>query len=373
VKIGLTSAVFNKQRGISRYVVELAERFVKDNEIHLLTSKYEHKIDGLNVVEDPIIWRPISAQVASNAILNMRRIKELKKSVDVVNSQGAEALNPDVVTMQSVQKAAVRQFIKDRGWGYGILKGFEPRNNVVLAIEKRALKNSKKVIAISNTVKKEVIVNYGLPDEKIAVIHSGVNLDEFNPKNKAIHAGGVRARHGLSVEDTVLMFSGWEFKRKGLQYIIESLPKIGDNAKVLVVGGASQKPYVDLARKFGVSDRVIFAGHRKNISEYYAASDMFVFPTSYEPFGLVITEAMATGIPVVTTKCAGAAELITDGVDGMLLKSPYDSGELAEKINHILDNNLADVMGKRARATAEKYSWESVAEKTLDVYRKTIQ
>ncbi|MBD3387513.1 MAG: glycosyltransferase [Candidatus Altiarchaeales archaeon] len=373
MRIGLTSIVFNKQGGISRYVVELASRLAPDHEVHILTSRYEDKVPGVIAHEEPIVWNPISLQVASNAWRNVGKIKRLREGgVDVVNSQGAEAVNSDIVTMQSCQKAAVRKFGEDRGPAYALLKALEPRNNVVLSIEKKILNRSKRVIAISESIKDEVVENYGIPGEKVRVIYSGVNLEEFNPKKKEEARREVRSKHGLGEDDIVLSFSGWEFKRKGLKYIIEALPGLDRNIKLVVVGAAESKPYKSLAERKSVGDRIVFAGHSNNISEYYAASDIFVFPTAYEPFGLVITEAMATGIPVVTTRSAGAAELITDGVDGMLLDSPYSSEEIVEKIRHILDNDLLSDMGVRARKTAERYSWESVTDQTLEVYGELV-
>jgi glycosyltransferase involved in cell wall biosynthesis len=125
-----------------------------------------------------------------------------------------------------------------------------------------------------------------------------------------------------------------------------------------------------LAADLRVKDRIIFTGFVKNINSYFAASDIFVFPTTYEPFGLVITEALASGLPVVTSKLAGASELITDGYDGMLLSNPKASREIAEKIILLVeDEKLRRVMGSNARKTAEKYSWGEVARRTLEVYK----
>jgi len=369
MRIGLTSTVFNKQGGIARYVVELAERFVEHHQVHILTSRYESHIEGAIVHEDPILWSPISLQVASNALKNISAIKRLRKSgIDVINSQGADALNSDVVTMHSCQKAAVKIIGGEKGLSYTILKSLEPRSNIVLVIEKHVLNHSKKIIAVSNSVKKDLVREYRIPEGKIEVIHNGVNLEEFNPDNKKKYRTALRKQHGFDENDTVLMFSGREFKRKGLRYVIEALPELRKNVKLLVVGGADKSEYEALSNRLGVKDRVMFVGHRNNISEYYSASDAFILPTAYEPFGLVITEAMASGLPVVATRTSGAAELITDGTDGMLLESPYDAREVAEKVRYVLDNNLADGMGSRARKTVEKYSWNSAAEKTLAVY-----
>jgi UDP-glucose:(heptosyl)LPS alpha-1,3-glucosyltransferase len=373
VKIGLTSIQFNKQGGISRYVVELAQRLVGEHEVHVLTSDYEYKVEGVHPHEGRILWKPVSMQVASNALLNVGRINRLRgEGVELVNSQGAEALNSDVVTMQSCQKAAVTQLTRERGPGYGFLKAFEPRNRVVLAVEKRVLNASKRVIAISRSVKDEVVGNYGIPEEKVRVVYSGVNVDEFTPANRERYRETVRARHGIAPDDRVLMFSGWEFKRKGLAHAIEALPALKNDVKLLVVGGADRGPYASLASRLGVLHRVVFAGHSRNIAEYYAASDIFVFPTAYEPFGLVITEAMASGLPVVVTGTAGAAELITDEIDGMLLSTPCSGREVAEKVGRILDGDLLDRMGRKARGTAERYTWDRVAKETLEVYREAL-
>jgi UDP-glucose:(heptosyl)LPS alpha-1,3-glucosyltransferase len=374
MRICLTTIDLSRRGGIARCVAEVAERLAREHDVHIITPKPECEIPNAIVHRTSILWRPISLQVASNALANIGPINALRREgVEVVNSQGAEAVNSDIVTMHSCQKSAVRKMRGERGAAWALLKALEPRNNVVLAIERRNMGGGKRIIAISKTVKDEIIRDYGVPEERISVIYNGVNLEEFNPGNREICRLPVRARHGLKEEDTVLMFSGWEFKRKGLRYAIEALPKLGGDVKLLVVGGADRGPYEGLAARLGVLPRVIFAGAQSNMAEYYGASDAFVFPTAYEPFGLVITEAMAAGLPVVTTKVAGAAELITDGTDGMLLDSPYDGAEVAEKAKAIFDGGIQAKMGAAARKTAEKYSWDSAAEQTLRVYREFIR
>jgi len=122
-----------------------------------------------------------------------------------------------------------------------------------------------------------------------------------------------------------------------------------------------------------VRERIIFVPHSSNLWEYYAASDIFVFPTIYEPFGLVIVEAMASGLPVITSRVAGAAALIIDGVNGLLLRASSDVNGLAAKIELLLSNaELRKTMGERARETAEKFSWDQVAQKTLEVYNTVL-
>ena len=142
----------------------------------------------------------------------------------------------------------------------------------------------------------------------------------------------------------------------------------------MVIGRSHIAKYGEFALKFSVLDRVIFAGFVPEIKDYYAASDIFVFPTRYEPFGLVITEAMASGLPVITSEIAGAAEIMTDGRDAILLKDPTDSSEIAEAIRTLVDDDkLRASMGANARRTAEKYSWDEVARKTMEVYEEVAE
>ncbi len=375
MRIGMTSIVFGRQGGIARYVAELAGRFAKDNEVHVVTSRQEAAADGVTAHMRRIIWRPISLQVASAAYAYTRALNMLRRdgTIELSHGQGAEMLSPDVVTAHSCQKAAVRALALERGEAWRLLKSFEPRNNVVLAIEGRNVRDAKRIIAVSKTVKEEIVREYRVPAEKIDVIYNGVDTGEFAPANRLSMREPLRRRMGYSSEDRVLMFSGWEFRRKGLKHIIDALTNLDDSVKLLVVGGADPTPYTAQARRLSVMSRIAFAGHQVDMRAYYAAADAFVFPTSYEPFGLVITEAMASGLPVITTRTAGAAEIITDGVDGMLLSRPGDTEELAGKLKAVLDGGEAGRIGAAARKTAEKYSWDSVAEKTLSTYRDVIR
>ena len=114
--------------------------------------------------------------------------------------------------------------------------------------------------------------------------------------------------------------------------------------------------YEALANKLNISDKVIFIGFVPETKDYYAASDIFVFPTLYEPFGLVITEAMASDAPVITSKLADAAELMNDGHGGLLLDNPTDPSNIVEKINLLTeDEKLRKQIGKNARKTIKVY------------------
>jgi len=373
MRIALVMSVFNKQGGISRYVTGLAEQFVKEHEVHLICSKYETDIPNAHVHRHRILWRPPSLQVASNALANYLDVRRLRREVgfDIVHSQGAECFSQDIICAQSCQKAAVEHLRAERGGMYRLLKPFEPRSNIVLAIEGHnyGKKAYKRIISVSQGVKREIMEQYGVPDEDIAVIPNGVDLEEFKPQNKESFRGKIRGELGLDESDVVLVFTAWEFNRKGLRYIIEALPKTGKNVKLLAVGGDNQGPYRDLAQKMGVKDRVVFTGHKLNVREYYAAADIFVFPTAYEAFSLSTLEAAASGLPVLAAKVNGTEELIKDGVNGFFITR--DGADIADKIRQAQDAGL-DRMGAQARKTALGYSWENIASATLKVYEQAL-
>ncbi|GAH97826.1 unnamed protein product, partial [marine sediment metagenome] len=210
--------------------------------------------------------------------------------------------------------------------------------------------------------------------ESIIVIPNGVDLKMFNPANRPLYRDRLRQKHGISRNDLVLMFAGSDWERKGVLYVIGALSLLPrPDVKLLVVGSGDAKFYGQLAELKRVRERIIFVPHPDNLQEYYAASDVFVFPTIYEPFGLVIVEAMASGLPVITSRVAGAADLIIDGVNGLLLRAPSNVNDLAAKIELLLSNTeLRKTMGEHARETAEKLSWDRVAQKTTDVYNRIL-
>jgi UDP-glucose:(heptosyl)LPS alpha-1,3-glucosyltransferase len=373
MKIAFAVHHITKRGGISRYVAELAERFTAEHEIHLITSRVDYEIKDAIIHRYGMLWKPVSLEVASAAIRNSMTAKKLKEDgIDITHSQGAESFFQDIITSHSCHKAAVVQLTKARGWWYGFLKRFEPRTNMVLAIERHNYvgRHYKKIITVAKGVKRELIKYYGVPAEDIAAIPNGVDLDEFNPQNRKKYGSEVRSRHGIRPDDVVLLFCGYEYARKGLMPLIESLPLLREDVKALVVGEDNKRPYLNKATSLGVGDRIVFAGRQSEMNKYYGAADVFVFPTAYEAFSLATLEAAASGLPLVTTRVNGTEELVEDGVNGFFVER--NSGEIADKIKMVLDSGV-EKMGAKARKTAESYSWDVVAEKTMEVYREVAE
>lgn len=376
MKICIVSRTINKKGGVSRYYAELAEQFCKEHEVHMLVARYENKYKN-NFIVHPysIPQNPYVLEISASFIKVSTLAKKLdeKFGFEVIHASEAEGLYQNIITAHSCIRGAFEKLNKNNFF-YDFLRRVRPFTLFGLTAEKLVYSHHKykKIIAVSGGVKKEIMNYYNVPDDEIVIIPNGVNIEEFKPDEKSKMR--VREKYGIREDEIVLMFSGYEFKRKGLRYIIEALPLMERNLKLLVVGKSDPKPFQNLANKLGVSDNLIFTGFVPEIKDYYAASDIYVFPTAYEPFGLVITEAMACGLPVITSKSAGAAELISDGCDGLLLNEPSNVDEIAGKIKLMVeDESLRRHMCRNARKTAENYSWDEIAKRTMEVYEEVAK
>lgn len=239
-----------------------------------------------------------------------------------------------------------------------------PLHLYYLKIEREIFEKTPVIIANSVMVKDEIIRYYRVQPEKITVIYNGVDIKRFAPENRQ---EGLTLREKLSISENtkIILFVGSGFKRKGLDTLLKSLKLIERDIILLVIGKGDSRRYQKIAEQLGVKKKVLFLGIQREIEKLYAASDLFVLPTIYDPFSNATIEAMASGIPVVTSKNNGVSEIIEEEKEGYVLKDPFDEFELAEKINLALDNSKT--MGHRARKKAEAYSIESQAERFLSV------
>ena len=385
MRIAIVSPAVNLHSGPARVTAALVERLCEDHQV----SVFSHTIDGIDLSKIrhhkvPAVTRPnvlayITFLVSSTIILAVLSLRK-KGGFDIIHSAGCCCAFPtDVVTSHFCEKEGLRLEnsnaidMPHRSIGQR-LKALDHRAYRRLAVFVEGLvfgHNSRKArIVVSQSMKREFIRHYGDAAESIIVIPNGVDLKMFSPANRPIYRERLRRKYDISPSEVVLMFAGGDWERKGVLYLIGALallPRL--DVRLLIIGSGDEEFYGHLAELKQVRERIIFIPHSSNPSEYYAASDVFVLPTIYEPFGLVIVEAMASALPVITSRVAGAADVIVDGVNGLLLREPSDVNDLAARIELLLSNaELRKTMGEYARKTAEDLSWNQVAEKTIDVY-----
>jgi UDP-glucose:(heptosyl)LPS alpha-1,3-glucosyltransferase len=249
------------------------------------------------------------------------------------------------------------------------LQELNPRHRAILKLENAILDpaNTRMIITNSQLSKTVIREYYDYPAERIHVIYNGVDLDKFRPS----------PRHADPEGPVRLLFVGQDFKRKGLSPVIEALAQVrarGLHCQLRVIGRDNPEPYRQQATHLGVADHVIFEGPTGTIQNAYQAADLFVFPTLYDPFANVCLEALACGLPVLTTTTNGSSEVVSEGIDGYVI-----DGNPSGLANRISEKAVAfcqltppdrETMRHQARTKAEGFTTEANAATVVELLAK---
>lgn len=236
-------------------------------------------------------------------------------------------------------------------------------------IERRVLTpdTQQTVVCNAEMVREDIVARFGVPRERIVVIGNGVDLERFHPDLRKTEGNRLRRSCGFENDETVLLFLGSGYKRKGLDLLLGALPAVVRNhpeVRLLVVGFDRQVANFErMANQLGIAEQVVFLGGRRDVAACYAASDLYILPTRYDPFANSTLEAMAAGLPVITTTDNGGSQVICNGVHGSVI-SPSEA-PLAEAIQRWMGASDRKVAGRAARLQAEQNSVESKLAETM--------
>ena len=227
-------------------------------------------------------------------------------------------------------------------------------------LERVAFRSSRHVVAVSNTVAEE-LRGIGVPEGKVQVCFNGVDPQEFWPGQAD------REAFGLPSDVFLVLFSGdIKTPRKNVETVIRALCHAPD-LHLAVAGKLEGSPYPELARHLGLKERVHFLGFVKDMPGLMRSVDVFAFPSRYEACSLVLLEALASGLPVITAEKAGGAELVGKG--GRLLKDPNDAATLAQWLQALAqDAGLREQIGREGRRIALDNNWAAMASRYLQLY-----
>jgi len=239
-----------------------------------------------------------------------------------------------------------------------VYQGLYTRANV--GWEKKAFGKAESVIAVSSIVRDQ-LVGIGVPQDRVKVISNGVDLDEFRPD------AFDRKSLGLPEGVPLAFFAGdVRTQRKNLGSILEMMPSMPE-LHLAVAGALDGSPFPQEAKRLGIEDRVHFLGFRRDLPELMRAADLFILLSFYEPFGLVVLEALASGTPVIAARSVGASDCI-DNTCGSVIDQPSDIAALRRAVQHIL--GLGPAVTDNARAAASRHSWQSMATAYLEVFSR---
>lgn len=370
---------YHSKGGAERYLVDLMQFLAQEgHEVHVFAHRFDQGINDLYLHKINVFPLLKGLRILSFAFKCYQQMRQ--DNFDVImgvgNTWGADLLQPHGGVHWKWFWRSLRAYRKPWLWGVKLLgRIFSLKQWVEGIVEDAPYRTGvKKIVAISEMVKKDIVDYYGIPEDDVEVIYNGVDIEHFHPRNKQ-YREEIRNRYGLSPQDIVLIFVSHNFRLKGLRYLIQALSLIkkkNGNVKLLVVGRDNIRPYRRLAKKMGCEDDVFFAGGVKDLERYYPSADILVHPTFYDACSLVVLEALASGVPVITTKNNGAGGILSDGKEGFVLEDPREVGTLTEKILYLADPVKFKEVSVAARALAEQFPQKKSYQAMLDALTSTM-
>jgi UDP-glucose:(heptosyl)LPS alpha-1,3-glucosyltransferase len=232
------------------------------------------------------------------------------------------------------------------------------------------------LIANSRLVQRQAAQHYGVPAARLTVVYPVIDTKRFHPGVRSQWRAATRRQLGIGDQEVALLFISNNFQRKGLDLLIGALVALSGKAaafRLIVAGAGRVAPFRRLARRLGVEQKIIFTGLVDRIERYYGAGDVFVLPTRYDPCAGVCLEAMACGLPVVTTARNGASDLIGDGAGGFILSSEKIAAQLADRLKLLADPRRAAAMGAVAADRVKTLTVENNVRQTASVLDRVAQ
>ncbi|WP_374339622.1 glycosyltransferase family 4 protein [Leeia sp.] len=373
MKIALIRQKYSPFGGAERFVSRALSALSQQGlEVTLLSRNWDQASEGTQVKRlNPFYlgrtWRDWSFARAVSRWLGRHRF-------DLVQSHERIAGCEVYRAGDGVHRVWLRQKARRESLLLRWLGRLNPYHHYVCRAEQRMFHHPRlrAVICNSKMVQQELIEHFQLPLDKLHVIYSGVDPARFHPGVRQQRAA-IRQQWGIPEAATVYLFLGSGFQRKGVAPLLQALVGLPESAWVLVVGkDKQQRQYQRLARRLGIADRVVFAGGQTEVAAYYGAADVFVLPTLYDAFPNAALEAMACGLPLLTSPNCGAAELIRNGDNGYVCDA-LDVETLHKHMHTLLDAALSQRMGAHAQQTVAHLTPDFMATQMVALYRQLLQ
>ena len=352
MRIGLAFTGCFRGGGVERLVWECARHFGARHDVTVLADYWE------DCGEPRVAYRKVSPARHLRELSFMRRAGRIarEQGFDRVLSFGSNCPAGDVIWVNSLHRA----WLERKG---ATLRSLHPRHRLLLALEAHHFRGGRysQVIAVSDRVASDLCRLYDVPRSDIEVVPNGYDPGEFSPERRRSLREDARRELGIAEDDVVCLMVANELARKGFGVLLEALRIVNDRRlRVVLVGRAAPTGYA-------LGDRVTYAGPSADVGRSHALADLFVLPTRYEAACLAIVEALASGLPVVTTDVPGAGDLVSPGGNGLLQRDPLDPVELASLLQLALGDGLREAMGAAAAPSVAHLAWPLVLERAEGV------
>ncbi|MGZ5038079.1 MAG: glycosyltransferase family 4 protein [Usitatibacter sp.] len=365
-RIALVRSRYDPSGGAERFVQAAVAALKEAGASLTIVTRSWPDNDGTAIVLDPFhigsLWRDRGFATAVCAELSKRRF-------DLVQSHERIACCDVYRAGDGVHAEWLEQRARAQSMLGALASRLSPHHRYLLAAESALFTSPRlrAVICNSQMVRGEIAQRFGTPLAKLALIRNAVDSARFEPGLRAEMGPAVRQQLAIAPRATVALHVGSGFERKGVATFLRALARAPGAPWGIVVGKDKRAArYAAMAAKLGIAKRVRFVGSVSDVRPFYAAADVFVLATLYDPFPNAALEAMASGLAVVTTTRCGAAELLAEGESGFV-RDALDVAGIADAIGRI-DAPTAARMGANARDAVAPLTPQAMAREYLALY-----
>jgi glycosyltransferase involved in cell wall biosynthesis len=383
-RLAVVSPFLDTQHGTERCVVEQVERLAWDYEVHVYSNQVED-IDPASIVwhRVPVLSGPHLLAYCWWFLANHlwrwwdQRVRGLR--FDLIYTPGINCVDADVIAVHIVFSEFYSQVKEELTLGLNPVSSWprlvHRRVYYLLIIFLEHFVYGHKEVLLTAVSKKTAgdLRQYG--KRGVRAIYHGVNLQRFNCQIRGRLRVQARRLLGIPESALCLLLVGNDWRKKGLSRLLDAIGRVPSGlVRLLVVGNDDPAPHKHLVDRMGIGAYVDFLPLRSDVEAYYAAADIYVSPALEDAFGLPPLEAMACGIPVIVSSRAGVSEIVTDGVDGLILKDPEDVVALTQMIVTLANEPLwRKTLGENAARTACQYTWERNAAELKMIFEQVMQ
>jgi UDP-glucose:(heptosyl)LPS alpha-1,3-glucosyltransferase len=377
MRIGLAiDRFFDPARGgREQWAYMFAQRLAgRGHEVHAASRLFGPAVLRLPLVRHTIASRkPLDFAAAVRSEFEPLRL-------DVVHDLGTgwycDVLQPHGGSWDSVTQ---RKLDLLPAWLRGLKRHIDrvlPRYRQFHALAARQYANRGQVVlALSRTAAAELQRFHAVDTARVRVVYNGVDAARFSPVRCARQRGAMRRQLAVEPHEVLSLLVAQNFRLKGAATLLRAVARLrgeGRPARLAIVGGKRLGSWQRRARRLGIDEFVSLVGQVADPLPYYAAADLYVHPTFYDPCSLVTLEAAACGLPIVTSRTNGAAELLPDGLAARLISDPRDAGELAAAMRPLFEPSVRNRMGAAARRAALAHDFERNVAEILAVYDEVV-
>ncbi|MCS7016243.1 MAG: glycosyltransferase family 4 protein, partial [Gemmatales bacterium] len=373
--------VYPARGGMEVFIVDLIRRLVHDgHEVHLFAWQRDAQALPPSLVFHalPQRWMPrflrpwYFAKICEDAL----RQQDFDVTVGFVKTWGQDVLILGGGLHLANAKHNLLKY--SNCWARGLARAWRTLDICYwsyLLLERKQLCRGHRpiIVAVSDMVRRHCQEYYRIPAERIRVIHAAIDPNRFHPKHREVLRQQMRASLGIRDDQSVALFVGHNYALKGLVPLLQALQLLqGKPLHLIVCGSRKDQLYRALAARLGISAQVHFLGYQGDVRRCFFAADFMVHPTFYDPCSLVVLEALACGLPVITTRYNGAAELLTPPLDGFILDDPHDYWRLAEYLDLLSQPEIRQNCSQQALLSARRWTLDHLYHALLDVFYEVV-